>query len=236
MSEARIRDKESWQLVAAVHGDPAATGAAPLAKRRVLLAVARRGLPNIVEATVVPAALFVVAMTTAGANVAMAVVLVWAYGAILRRVTRKRPVPAVLLLATLGLTIRTLIGLLSGSVFAYFIQPIATTVALAGVFLVSVLMRRPVVARLAHDFCPLSPDVARRPAVVRLFAGLTLLWAGVHLLTAATTFGMLVSMPAATFVMVKTIGCLAITATAIVITVWWALRTAHQEQLVLAHV
>lgn len=236
MSEARVRHGASWQLVAAVHGDAAVGSAAPLAKRRVLLAVARRGLPNIIEATVVPAVLFFFAMTTAGAKVAMALVLAWTYGAILRRVARKRPVPAVLLLATLGLTVRTFVGIVSGSVFAYFLQPIATTVVLAAVFLGSVLMRRPVVARLAHDFCPLAPDVARRPAVVRLFVGLTLLWSGVHLLTAATTFGMLISMPAATFVMVKTVGCLAITLAAVVITVTWALRTAHDEQLVLAPV
>lgn len=235
MSKVAPRSPKSWQLVAAVHADSRSTGTPPLAKRPVLLAVARRGLPRIIEATVVPAILFVVTITAAGGGVAMAVVLAWAYGAILQRVTRKRPVPAVLLLATLGLTVRTLIALVSGSMFAYFLQPVATTVALAGVFLGSVCIGRPIVARLAHDFCPLAPDVVNRPAITRLFVGLTLLWAGVHFLTAATTLGMLVSLPVEMFVMLKTVACFGITVTAVIITVWWALRTAHSEQLTFAH-
>jgi intracellular septation protein A len=202
----------------------------------VLLAVARRGLPSVVEATVVPAVLFLVVAKVASTPVAMAVVLAWASCAILRRLVRHQRIPALLLLATLGLTVRTTVGLISGSVFAYFLQPVATTVALAGVFLGSVVIGRPVVARLAHDFCPLAPEVARRPAVARLFVGLTLLWTGVHLLTAAATLGMLVSMPVPTFVILKTIGCLAITVAAIVVTVWWAMRTARSEDLVFADV
>ncbi len=173
-------------------------------------------------------------MKTINAPTAMAAVLIWAYTAILRRVVRGTKIPAILLLATLGLTVRTVVGLASGSTFAYFIQPIATTVALAAVFLGSVAIGRPVIARLAHDFCPLGPDVADRPAVLRLFGGLTLLWAVVHIVTAALTFGMLTTMPVATFVAFKTVACLCVTIGAIVITVFWALRVVHSEQLVFA--
>jgi intracellular septation protein A len=205
-----------------------------LAKRAVLLAVARRGLPKLIEATIAPAVLFFVMVTTLGAAAAMAAVLVWGYGAILRRVLRAEPIPTILVLATLGLTVKTLVGLLSGSTFAYLLQPVATTMVLAAVFLVSVLLGRPIIGRLAGDFCPLAPEVASRPGVARLFAGLTVLWACVHLLTATATLGMLVSMSVPMFVAVKTIACLAITVAAIVITISWALRTARSEQLVFA--
>jgi intracellular septation protein A len=221
-----------WMLVAGAH--PKTGDGAGLSKRRVLVAVARRGVPNLIEATVFPAVLFFVVVTTIGPAVAMAAVLVWSYGAILRRVLRAERIPAILMLATLGLTIRTLVGLLSGSVFAYFVQPVATTVVLAGVFLGSVVIGRPVIARLAHDFCPISYEVAKRPEIVRLFVGLTILWAGVHLLTAATTLGMLVSMSVPMFVAFKTVACLGITIAAIVITVTWALRTASRAHLVFA--
>jgi phospholipid/cholesterol/gamma-HCH transport system permease protein len=110
----------------------------------------------------------------------------------------------------------------------------ATTVALAVVFLGSVVIGRPVIARLAHDFCPLAPEVAARPAVLRLFGGLTVLWAGVHIVTAAITFGMLVSMPVATFVAFKTLTCLGVTIGAIVITIMCALRVVRNERLVFA--
>jgi hypothetical protein len=202
--------------------------------RPVLLAVARRGLPQIIEATVIPAILFSVSVITLGTAVAIVAVLAWNYGAILRRLLRGHRPPSILVLATIGLTVRTIVGLASGSTFAYFVQPVATTVVLSGVFFGSVLFGRPVIARLANDFCPIAPEVARRPAVVRLFAGLTVLWACVHLLTAATTFTMLVSMPVAPFVALKTITCMAITALAIVVTVSWSIRTARRENLIFA--
>jgi hypothetical protein len=70
--------------------------------------------------------------------------------------------------------------------------------------------------------------------VLRLFGGLTVLWAGVHVVTAAITFGMLVSMPVATFVAFKTVACLGVTIGAIVITIFWALRIVRSERLVFA--
>jgi hypothetical protein len=230
MGEATTVDAPPWMLVAGAADHDSAHHPA----RPVLLAVARRGIPNIIEATIVPAALFFVVMTTVGPAVAMAAVLAWGYGAILRRVLRGDSVPAILTLATLGLTVRTLVGLLSGSTFTYFLQPVATTVVLAAVFFGSVLVGRPVIAHLAHDFCPLAPEVASRPAIVRLFAGLTILWAGAHLLTAAITLAMLVSLSVPMFVAIKSFACLGVTVAAIAITVCWALRTARSEQLVFA--
>ena len=211
-------------------------GADPSAfsNRPVLLAVAKRGLPNVIEATIIPAIMFFVLVSTSGATVAMAAVLAWGWSAVLRRVVRRRRVPMILVLATVGLTVKTAVGLLLASTFAYFLQPIATAAALAGVFLVSVLVGKPVIARVAHDFCPITPEVAARPAVIRLFAGLTVLWAGVHLLTAAATLGLLVSLPVPIFVLLKTVSGLGITCAAIVVTVSWALRTARREQLVFA--
>ncbi len=223
-----------WMLVAGGRSDAVEADRAGFAKRPLLYAVARRGLPNLIEATVIPAVMFFVIVQVINAPIAMAAVLAWAYVAILRRVVRGTRIPAILVLATLGLTVRTLVGLVSGSTFAYFLQPIATTVALAVVFLGSVVIGRPVIARLAHDFCPICPEVAVRPAVLRLFGGLTVLWAGVHVVTAAITFGLLVSMPVATFVAFKTVACLAVTVAAIVVTILWALHIVRTEKLVFA--
>ncbi len=164
----------------------------------------------------------------------MVVVLLWGYSALLRRLVRRRPVPAVLQLATLGLTIKTIIGLASGSTFAYFAQPIATTIAIGGVFLGSVVVGRPLIAHIAHDFCPVSTEVAERPAVAQLFVGLTVLWAVVQLLSAVTTFALLISVPVTVFAVVKPAASLATTAAAVTITVCWSLRTARREDLVFA--
>jgi hypothetical protein len=71
---------------------------------------------------------------------------------------------------------------------------------------------------------------------LRLFIQLTVVWAGVHLLTAATTFGLLVSLPTPTFVALKTLVSLGITVAAIVFTVSASIRIARAENLVFAHV
>jgi hypothetical protein len=198
----------------------------------VLAAVARRSAPHLIEATVIPAVLFYSCLTFASTRVAIVSVLIWAYGAVVCRLAGRRAIPPILVLAVIGITVRTLIALASGSTFIYFFQPILGTVAMAGVFLLSLTFGRPMVARLASEFCPLAPEMADLPAVVRLFRGLTVLWAGVSLATAATTLGLLLSLPLGAFVVAKTISGLIITTGAIALTVSWSLRTARREDLV----
>jgi len=205
-----------------------------LPRRHVLTAVARRGLPGIIEASLVPSAIFAIVTATFGATTAMLAVLVWGYSTILRRALTRRAIPSLLVLAMFGLTVKTLVGVVSGSTFAYFLQPIATTLAIGAVFLGSALIGRPIIARIAHDFCPISAEVASRPSVVRLFTGLTVLWATVQLVNAGTTFGMLFSLPTTLFVVLKPAMSLLLSATAVTVTVCWALRAARREELVFA--
>lgn len=194
-------------------------------------AVARRALPNLLEATLVPAALFYVVLVQVGAGAAMVVTSCWSFGALARRLVRRERVSSLLVLSLVGLTLRTVVGLASGSAAMYFVQPILTTLGMAALFLGSLAVGRPLVASLAADFCPLTPAITGRPAVARLFRRLTLLWAVVHLASAAASFGLLVSLPLATFVAVKTVACLTITASGTALTVYRALRTARAEGL-----
>jgi hypothetical protein len=186
----------------------------------------------LIEATVIPAVLFYTVLTSVGTNAAILAVLLWAYGALAFRLVRRYPVPPILILAVVGITVRTVVAVASGSTFIYFFQPVLGTVATACVFLLSLVVGRPMVARLASEFCPIAPETAGRPAVVRLFRGLTVLWAGVSLATAATTMVLLLVLPLATFVAAKTISGLFITTAGIVLTVTWSLRTAQRENLV----
>jgi hypothetical protein len=221
-------------LVAAQTGKDE-TRQASLSKLRVLKMVGRRSLPSLIEATIIPAVIFYVFLVTVGPAAAMLAALSWSYGAVFRRLISGHRIPGVLQLAVVGLTVRTIVGIIGGT-FMYFLQPIATTVALALVFLGSLLFGRPMIARMASDFCPLSPDIAGRPAVTKLFSGLTLLWAGAHLLSAGTTFAMLVSLPTTTFVALKSFVSLAITISAVVFTVSWSIRIARAENLIFAPV
>jgi hypothetical protein len=46
---------------------------------------------------------------------------------------------------------------------------------------------------------------------------------------------MLLSLPTTAFVVAKPVASLLISALAVCVTVWWAMRTAHREALVFAH-
>src|SRR5580692_11106479 len=88
-------------------GEP--TAVPELSKRAVLRAVLRRGGPKVLEATVIPAVLFYVCLVWGGLGLAYLTAIAWIYGCVLRRVVRHRTVPAILVLGTVGITVRTAI-------------------------------------------------------------------------------------------------------------------------------
>jgi hypothetical protein len=200
-------------------------------KASVVQAVGRRMVPYLVEATIIPTVLFYGFFIAFGLRWAIVAALGWTYAALGRRVVTKRPVPGLLMLATLGISVRTVIYLLSGNEFVYFFQPIMRTVATASVFALSVLFGRPLIARFADDFCALGPELQLRPAIVRLFRRLTYLWAAVNALAAAATLTLLLTVPVGVFVGTATASAWVITCTGVVLTVSESVRTARREGL-----
>jgi len=202
-----------------------------LSKRAVLLAIIRRSGFHLIEATVVPALLFYGLLVAFGLGWAYVGALSWSYAALARRWIGREPVPPILVLGVIGITVRTLVAVVSHSSFVYFFQPVLGTVAMGLVFLASVAIRRPLIGRLAGEFWPVTPEVAGRPAIRRLFRRLTLLWAAVNLATAAVTMGLLLSLPLATFLAAKQVSGLVLTSGAVFLTVSLSLRTARLEGL-----
>ncbi|HUP75131.1 MAG TPA: VC0807 family protein [Acidimicrobiales bacterium] len=198
-------------------------------KTRVLGAVGRRLLPHLVEATVIPTFLFYVAFVTRGTVTAYVVALLWTYLAIVRRMVVRRPVPVIVVLACIGITARTLFALASGSTFVYFFQPVAGKIVLSLVFWASIATGTPLVARFAHDFCSIAPDVESRPAIVQLYRRLTHLWAGVNLVIAGLGLLLLLTVPVSTFIAVKSFMAMALTAAAVALTVAASVRVARRE-------
>ena len=209
---------------------PAAHQGEP-SKLAIFAMVARRSGPHLIEATIVPAALFYAGLLTAGLGAAYLAALSWSYAALARRVVRHQPVPAILVIGVIGITVRTLVAVVSRSSFVYFFQPVLASVAMAGVFLISVAVGRPLIATLAGEFWPLTPEVTARPGVLRLFRRLTLLWAAVNLASAALTTGLLVSLPLGPFLALKQLSGLGLTAGAVCLTVSMSLRTARREDI-----
>lgn len=192
-------------------------------------AVVRRSGPHLLEASLIPTALFYGCLTIAGLGTAYAAALLWLYASVLVRLLRHRPIPPLLVLGVIGITVRTTVSVASGSSFVYFAQPIASSLVMAGVFLVSIAIGRPMIEKLALEFWPLTPELLALPSVSRLLRGLTYLWAGVNLAIGATTLTLLLCLPLATYVAVKQLASLAITGTGIAITIDRALRIARIE-------
>lgn len=205
-------------------------------RRSVLRAVVRRAAPHFVEASVVPAVLFYGCLVVFGLTAAYLVALAWAYGAVAVRRARGRSVPPLLLLAVIGLSVRTVVAAISGSSFVYFFQPVLSTLAMSAVFLISVLIRRPLIARLAHEFWPITPEDEACPGLSRHFRNLTLLWAGVNLLTATVTLTLLMVLPLGPFVAAKQLSGWLITGAGVYITVSSSLRMARREGLAALYV
>jgi len=194
-----------------------------------LRALARHALPNIIEASLIPLAVFYLAMWALGVWGALGAALAWSYGAIGFRIATRRRVPGMLILGALGLTARTLVALASGSVFIYFLQPSLGTIAVAGTFLMSVPAGRPLAEKLAGDFCPIPPDVMAHPNVASFFARVSVLWGFVFLANAGATIYLLVSQSLGVYLLAKTIVGAALTCSAIAFSTWWFVRHMHRH-------
>ena len=196
-----------------------------------LRAIARHAVPNLVECTLVPTLIFSVALQLSGLVIASLAALGWSYAMLVRRLIMRIRIPGLLMLTCLGLTVRTVVVVASGSAFIYFLQPIAATTMVGLTFLASAMTKSPMVDRLAKDFCPLTDDIVGRRGVKRLFRRLTIMWAAVNLLNAAVTCWLLLTQSVPVFVAVKPFPAMAVTWTAVAVTVMWSLRVARQEGL-----
>jgi intracellular septation protein A len=208
------------------HANPLAASGHPAP---ALGGVLRRLGANLLVACVVPAAVFYAFFVSFGIWPAILSALAWSYGATAVRALTGRRASGLLLLTAGVLSVRTLIALLSDSTFVYFIQPVLTDALIGTTFLVSVFTARPVVARLAGDFYPLTDELHARPALQRLFRRLTLLWAVALLAKAGAMFTLLKTQPLGTFVLAKSISIPLTNATCIVVTVLAATATARGE-------
>lgn len=141
-----------------------------------LWSMARYALPNILEGTVWPFVVFYVFLWTTNVWGALLAALAYSYAGVTRRLLRGQRVSGLLALTTITLTIRTILGLASGSVVVYFLQPSLAKAALAVGLLLSLRGREPMLVKLARDFVPLSDDVMSRPCVRRFFTHATVLW------------------------------------------------------------
>jgi hypothetical protein len=180
-----------------------------------LSALARHATPHILEATLIPLALFYGGLQLVGLWGALIAALLWSYSSLLRRLLMRRRVPGVLLLGIVGLTARTALALVTGSAFLYFLQPTLGTGLVATIFIGSTVLGRPLAMKLANDFMPLPESRLAHAGVRRFFHRISLLWAGVFLANAGISLWLLVSQSLATFLWTRTVTSVVLTAVAV---------------------
>jgi hypothetical protein len=197
-----------------------------------LRTVARHAVPRFIEGTLIPLALFLVTLRILGVWGAMTAGLVWVYAAILVRVVMRRRVPGILLISALTITARTVIALASGSVVVYFLQPSLAGMLVAGAFLLSVPIDKPLAGRLANDFCPLPAEMHLNTHVRRFFRQISLLWAFAQTANAAITIWLLFSQSVGTFVVMRSVVSTTVTVAAIAASVLWFKRSMARNGIV----
>jgi hypothetical protein len=181
------------------------------------------------ESTVVPMGLFYLCLVTVGMRGALLAALGWSYAALFRRLITRQAVPGVLVVGCAVLTLRTVIAFVTGSAFLYFMQPVAATAAVGVAFLVSALTRRPLIDRLARDFCPFEPEMLTHPVTRRVFRQLSLLWAAVMLVNAGAVTWLLLSTSLARFVVERTALSWTLTLAAIAVSTWHFTRSMRRR-------
>ncbi|GAA1956283.1 hypothetical protein GCM10009798_14540 [Nocardioides panacihumi] len=182
-------------------------------------------------AVFIPAVLLWTTMRTFNIAVAVIVGLAWMVGVMCWRHATGRPVSGLVLLSLGILTVKTAFTLATGNTFVYFVQPVFADAAVATIFLGSLCTARPVIARLAPEFYPVSAEVAARPQIRALFWRLTLMWGLVILVKAVITLWLLQTLSLSNFMLIKGGAIITLTTTAAVVTIGWSFAVARRQGL-----
>ena len=109
-----------------------------------------------------------------------------------------------LMVGALALVARSVLAVLTGSAFLYFLQPIIGTALIGSAFLVSVWIKRPLAQRFASDFCDIPVHFYEERLVHRYFQRCSLMWAGMSLSLTVLTLWLLTSTPVGVYLIAKT--------------------------------
>jgi hypothetical protein len=186
--------------------------------------IARRALPQALEASVVPALLLLLVRNAADDTVAIGAALAWIVAATAWHGVRGRPVTGLTMLAITRLLVRSVVAIAAGSIFVYFVQGSLGGFCLAAAFLVSVVIDRPFARRFADDFCDLPARLLDRRDVHRALRGISLTWGVVGLAHALFGLWLLTNLSTDNYLVVNTFVSGAVPITLIAISVTWFRR------------
>ena len=183
----------------------------------------------LLESTLIPLALFWVTFTQAGFDAGLCAALAWSGAAIAGRLVMRRKLPAILVISTVLLVVRTVVGLWTGSAFLYFLQPTVQNFIFAAMILLTIGLDRPLLAKLADDFCAFPEALSGHPRMKRFFKRVSVLWGLVFLVNGGTTLAVLATQTVGDYLMVSTAGSYTVVALGIGLSLWWFHRSLAGE-------
>lgn len=167
--------------------------------------IVRHAATRLFLVTLLPMATFYWTLSMFGLRAAAVVTASLYYAALLSRVVRKKPVLAAGLLAAGLLSLRTVVVFCTGSAFLYFVQPVIGTLAVATLFAATAIAGRPVLDRLAHDFCAFPAELSAHLRQGRFFNRLSVVWATTYAINAVGTVWLLTNASLNGFILFKSV-------------------------------
>ena len=171
---------------------------------------------TVLVVSVLPGLIFLGAYQLAGLKTAIAAALAWYYLNLAIRFARGSRALVAMTIGAGILTIRAVTAFMTGNTFIYFLQPVAGTVATATAISATALAGRPMLDRLAHEFCPFPDELSHRLRHRRYFTRVSAVWALVYLLNAAGTVWLLTASSLGGFILLKSLLSPVLTGVAVV--------------------
>jgi len=179
---------------------------------------------NAAESFGLPVAGYVVAASIAGRNAGLWAMLgaIWFTAAVRKLVTGS--VPSLVMISMVVLTVQTVAAIATGNLWIFLLHFPIANLALCLLFARTARGNSPIAARLASEVIGLRCPASCQPRLHGFFKHVTVLWAGVFLLLAATLGALLGTVPLSTYVPVWAATTIVLIVAGIGISVIW-LRT-----------
>jgi hypothetical protein len=145
----------------------------------------------LLEAVVVPTVLLAILLHVIGTTRSILVAVGWCVSVLAFRWLMDRRVPGTLLLGSAALAVKATIGLASGSLLVYLLQPVLGSVVMAVLFLGSAAFGRPITMRLARDFVHVPAHILDKRGVRRMFTEVAVIWGFSRVVDVAVNLGFL---------------------------------------------
>jgi hypothetical protein len=204
MEEPATMTAEPPGAVRAQMPEDAHTGGHHVFELPRVTALLMHALPRFVEGVIAPVAVFYAALMLLGLNGALVAAVAWVYGGIIYRYVRGLPVPGMLMLAAVGVTVRAGLAAATHSAVVYFLQPTLGTLAVSMAFLASVALGKPLAMKLAKDMAPIPDAFYKHARVHQFFLRISLLWSAVLLANVGISLWMLFNQSISMYLWIRT--------------------------------